>query len=316
MNRMPLLSVAICTYNRCDLLGGAIESICTQPLDPAAYEVIVVDNASTDATLEVVEEMQARFPACTIRYVLETTPGLSFARNSALAEAAAPYIAYVDDDARVAPGYLPGVLALTTQKPLPDCIGGPICPFYTDPKADWFRDRYEARTWGDARRLLRPGESFSGSNMVWRAATLAAVGGFQTRVSMTATAMLFGDETDSFARAWAAGLAGDAVRFLYDPALVVYHWTPAHKMRVAYWLKRAFAGGQSYARLYDDGSLRAKLDVAARGLGLVVAGGARAIWRVPCHPTWQNWAVEEIALACNGLGRLAALFRVPIAVGR
>jgi glycosyltransferase involved in cell wall biosynthesis len=272
-----------------------------------------VDNASTDATREVVAAAQARFPACTVRYVLETTPGLSHARNRALDEGAAPYIAYVDDDARVAPAYLPGVLALTMQEPQPDCVGGPIHPFYTAPKAPWFRDRYEMRFWGDARRLLRPGESFSGSNMVWRKTLLAAVGGFQTRVSMTATAMLFGDETGSFARAWAAN---PATRFVYDPALVVYHWTPGHKMRVAYWLKRAFAGGQSYARLHDDGSLRARLDVAGRGLGLVMLGTLRALARAPRHPAWQNWAVEELSPVCNGLGRLAELLRVPVSVGR
>lgn len=316
MSDLPLVSVAICTYNRCDLLGGAIESVCTQPLDPAAYEVIVVDNASTDETRAVVEAAQARFPACSVRYVLETKPGLSHARNRALAEAAAPYVAYVDDDARVGAAYLPGVLALTQQEPRPDCVGGPILPFYTAPKAAWFRDRYEMRMWGDARRLLRPGESFSGSNMVWRKTLLAEAGGFQTRVSMTATAMLFGDETDAFARVWAIHSTGSPVRLVYDPTVVVYHWTPEHKMRVAYWLKRAFAGGQSYARLHDDGRLRARLAIAVRGIGLVVLGTLRALWRAPRHAAWQNWAVEELPWVCSGLGRLAELLRLPVTVGR
>lgn len=319
----PTVSVVICTYNRCDLLGGAIESVCTQPLDPAAYEVIVADNASTDATRAVVEAAQARFPQCNVRYLLETAPGASHARNAALAQVRAGYVAFLDDDARCAPDYLPRLLAVTSgdnaaqagRPGLLDCLGGPILPFYTTAKPAWFRDAYEERWWGGQARWLRPGEPFSASNMVWRTAVLRALGGFPTNVGPVGKQLLMGEESVIFLR-YAEQVPPERQRVLYLPWLLVYHWSPPRNMAVGYRLKRAFASGQSYARGMDDGSLRARLNIAARGLGLIGLGLLRAVLNAPRHPAWQNWAVEELAWPCDGLGRLAELLRLPVAVGR
>ena len=95
----PLISAVICTYNRADLLAGAIESLLEQTLNPAHREIIVVDNASTDGTRAVVEQ----FAPDGVRYVLETRQGLGYARNRGWQEARGEFVAYIDDDAR-APG--------------------------------------------------------------------------------------------------------------------------------------------------------------------------------------------------------------------
>src|SRR5258706_654344 len=118
------ISAVICTYNRAEYLGRAIESLAHQDLDSAGYEIIVVDNNSTDTTAQLVKNSIEAYPSIQIRYVLETEQGLSAARNRGAHEAAGNYIAYVDDDARAVQGWLSSLLA-SFLKLQAACIGGP-----------------------------------------------------------------------------------------------------------------------------------------------------------------------------------------------
>jgi glycosyltransferase involved in cell wall biosynthesis len=90
----PQISAIICTHNREEYLGAAIDSLLEQ--DFYSYEVIVVDNASSDRTREIVEE---RLSNPRLNYVYEPVTGLSVARNTGAKEARAPILAYLDDDA-------------------------------------------------------------------------------------------------------------------------------------------------------------------------------------------------------------------------
>lgn len=90
----PQISAIICTYNRDSYLGAAIDSLLAQ--DFPNFEVVVVDNASTDRTREIVE---ARLHDDRLRYVYEPVAGLSVARNTGARVAKAPILAYLDDDA-------------------------------------------------------------------------------------------------------------------------------------------------------------------------------------------------------------------------
>src|SRR4028118_720250 len=90
----PLVSAIICTHNREEYLGEAIDSLLRQ--DFYNYEVVVVDNASSDRTRELVEE---RLSSPRLNYVYEPRTGLSVARNTGAKEAQAPILAYLDDDA-------------------------------------------------------------------------------------------------------------------------------------------------------------------------------------------------------------------------
>src|SRR5258708_35944509 len=117
------ISAVICTYNRAEYLGRAIESLAHQDLDSAGYEIIVVDNNSTDNTAQLVKNSIEAYPSVQIRYVLETEQGLSAARNRGAHEAAGNYIAYVDDDARAVQAWLSSLLA-SFLKLQGACIGG------------------------------------------------------------------------------------------------------------------------------------------------------------------------------------------------
>lgn len=92
---MAQISAIICTHNRDNYLGAAIDSLLGQDF-PGSFEVVVVDNASTDCTREVVE---ARSPSPNLKYVYEPVTGLSVARNTGAKAASAEILAYLDDDA-------------------------------------------------------------------------------------------------------------------------------------------------------------------------------------------------------------------------
>ena len=99
---VPDVTVVISTYNRCEQLRCALESLFSQQTDGVSWEAVVVDNNSTDDTAAVVESFTGR-PGPRLSYVFEPRQGLSFGRNAGIYRAAAPLIAFTDDDVRPAP---------------------------------------------------------------------------------------------------------------------------------------------------------------------------------------------------------------------
>ncbi|HEY9873226.1 MAG TPA: glycosyltransferase family A protein, partial [Candidatus Obscuribacterales bacterium] len=100
----PLVSAIICTHNRQQYLGAAIDSLQQQEFPD--YEVVVVDNGSSDRTRDIVAE---RLPQGRLKYVYEPVIGLSVARNTGAKESAGEILAYLDDDAVASSRWL-GVL--------------------------------------------------------------------------------------------------------------------------------------------------------------------------------------------------------------
>ena len=100
------ITVILCTFNGCRSLGKTLNSLAAATLpEGVEWEVLVVDNNSTDQTREVVEDFCRRFPG-RFRYLFEARPGKSFALNSGCREARGDVVAFVDDDVIVAPTWL------------------------------------------------------------------------------------------------------------------------------------------------------------------------------------------------------------------
>ena len=118
------VTVIICTYNRADWLREAIESLGKLETDGFTYEILVVDNASTDHTKDVVTEVAANV-ACSVRYVMESEPGVSFARNRGVEESNSTWIAFFDDDELAEPVWLLELLA-SAEKHQVKCVGGGV----------------------------------------------------------------------------------------------------------------------------------------------------------------------------------------------
>ena len=305
------ISVAICTYNRADLLSGALDSICQQTLAPDRYEILVVDNASTDNTAEVVRTYQEKYPEHQLCRICEARQGTGYARNAVLKEARGDYIAYLDDDARAKSDWLETASRHLAGPMQPQCLGGPIKPFYTNEKPAWFKDQYESRTWGDTDRKLEYNESLSGSNVIWRKEILLLIGGFGETVGPIGEYFSVGEDTMAFRRLWQ--LERDPL-VIYDPALIVFHWVPQFKMKVAYILKRAFLTGQVAIQLDRQPGLYWRIRTWLRSGGAVVVYAARAVVRLPRYRYWQNWIIEECLPIASKIGTCLAICGITLHV--
>ena len=95
------ITVILCTYNRCEELAGALQSIAlSQVASSVTWEVLVVDNNSTDQTRSIVENFCRQYPGH-FRYLFEAQPGKSYALNAGIANASGEVLAFVDDDVTV-----------------------------------------------------------------------------------------------------------------------------------------------------------------------------------------------------------------------
>src|SRR4051794_1841821 len=109
------LTVAICTWNRADLLAKTLGNLCTLDRLPGAdWELVLVDNGSTDSTRQVADRFAGRLP---LRYVVEPLRGLSNARNRAIREARSDLVVWTDDDVLVGPGWLRAYAGAERQHP-------------------------------------------------------------------------------------------------------------------------------------------------------------------------------------------------------
>ena len=131
----PLFSVVICTHNRAGLLSRAIESVCSQSLDPSTYELIIVDNQSTDDTRRVINYYRARY--INVKLIYEARRGLSHARNAGWNAALGDYVIYLDDDAIAAQEWLSTAHRIITTVG-PAVFGGPYYAYYDSDKPPWF----------------------------------------------------------------------------------------------------------------------------------------------------------------------------------
>ncbi len=121
----PTISVLVCTYNRASMLREALESVARQHLiGSATWELLVVDNGSTDNTAEVVAEFSAAYGS-QVRSFYEPRPGVAAARNRAVSEAQGEWVAFLDDDELAEPDWLETLYSFATLHGVP-CIAGAV----------------------------------------------------------------------------------------------------------------------------------------------------------------------------------------------
>jgi glycosyltransferase involved in cell wall biosynthesis len=134
------VTVAICTWNRCDSLRKTLDGFTglRQP-ENVEWELLVINNNCTDITSDVVRRYDQRLP---VREVSEPTPGLSHARNRAVAESSGDYIIFADDDVTVVPGWLTAYAAAFRHHPDAAIFGGPIRPTFDGEPPVWLTRIY------------------------------------------------------------------------------------------------------------------------------------------------------------------------------
>ncbi len=308
-NKNRIISVIICTYNREDLLGQAILSVVNQSLPSDQYEIIIVDNNSTDTTREIAEKFINEFPDRAIRYVFEKTPGLGYARKTGAKEAKGQYVGFLDDDAKADVHYLEKASKAIKDKDVLLSFGGPIHPFYLAPKPDWFKNEYEIRTWGDEVRWLEKGVSLSGSNMFFLKSMYSKISENSEALGMKADQMAFGEDNMLFENL--NKLFPDKNNVLYVPDMIVYHAVPEFKMKIGYMIKRRYTNGCSTCKrnLLDKNTNIPHYFL--KYAYFLFRQLLRFISHVFRYKYWQQWVYEEFGPIAKSLGFLMTLLKVP-----
>ena len=134
------ITVAICTWNRSQLLERTLEEL-TKLVVPSdvEWDLLVVNNNCTDATDDVIARFAGRLP---VRRLFEPTPGLSHARNLAVREAAGDYVLWTDDDVLVGSDWLAAYSRAFARWPVAVVFGGPIEPWFPGPSPSWLQDAW------------------------------------------------------------------------------------------------------------------------------------------------------------------------------
>jgi len=237
------LSVVICSRNRAGLLAQAVATLVHQSFDTRRYEILVVDDSSTDETPELGRHLAKTHPQ--VRYILSDGRGLLHARVTGQSRSRGRYIAYLDDDAQACPDWLSCATRIIEERS-PVCFGGPFFPFYMSKKPRWYRDEYGSMTHGTEARELNNDEYLCGNNIFFETEALRASGGFDVGFCEPEARWTYGDETLPQLR---LQQAYPARKFLYEPALSISHLVRPERLNIVRAARECFAMGQAYVRL-------------------------------------------------------------------
>jgi glycosyltransferase involved in cell wall biosynthesis len=244
-NQSELISVLICTHNRCDVLGNALNSLeKMNPGEHLAREVVVVDNASVDRTREIVEEFAAK-SSKTVRYIHEARLGHSQALNTGIEHCGGSIVAFTDDDAVVSPHWLDQIAA-TFHESDAGIVFGQVDPLWETAPPPWFtrRDygRFALLDYGPQRFVVTDVEHpFYGVNVAVRRDVLNSLGGYRTDIGPRGIQGGIGADTDLFERALASG-----VGIVYDPSILVRHFIPTFRCTKTFHREKIKNCGQQY----------------------------------------------------------------------
>jgi len=242
------ISVILCTFNRCDSLERALDSVSAQVnLQSADWEVVVVDNNSKDGTRTVAEAFCQRYPG-RFRYVFEKEQGKSYALNTGIRESRGKILAFMDDDVIVEPDWLARLVS-----PLDDetwaGVGGRIVPPADFVAPSWLALE-GAHNLGGILALFDKGEEGRelceppfGTNMAFRRDVFTRVGLFRKDLGPCPGSEIRGEDTEFGRRVLKSGS-----RLWYEPSAIVHHGVPVGRLTKRYFLRFQFDQGRASIR--------------------------------------------------------------------
>lgn len=239
-----MLSVIICTYNRARYLYPLLESLAAGC--ETDYEIVLVDNNSSDATRAEVDRFDADHPELQLHYCFEPQQGLSYARNRGIRESKGDILVYVDDDALVNPDYLQTYARFFAENPEALAAGGPILPRYDGcEEPSWMshytRQLVTGKLWlGDREREFPRGAFPGGGNAAYRRAVFEQVGLFNVELGRKGSSLIGAEEKDLFDKMTSRG-----IRFYYLPTAILYHLIPPRKLTQDYFDRLTYGIGVS-----------------------------------------------------------------------
>jgi GT2 family glycosyltransferase len=283
------VSVIICAYTekRLDDLIAAVESVQKQTCPPSEIIVVIDHNPS------LLRQVQEYFSDVVVVENIEVR-GLSGARNSGVAIAKSPLIAFLDDDAIAAPDWLQSLVTAFAD-PQVLGVGGAVIPCWLDKQPSWFPAEFHWVVGCTYRGMPQTGNSVRnpiGTNMAFRRETFDGVGFFLSEFGRVGTYPAGCEETEFCIRArqhWPQG------RFLYKPEACVFHRIPSNRMTWRYFCARCYAEGLSKA-------------FVMRRVGIVDGLASERIYiKTLPRAIWQGFVETFITHDLSGMTRSAAI---------
>lgn len=259
-----MFSIVVATFNRGQSLAATLKSLLAQASDPP-FEIIVVDNNSSDETRSIVHTLRVRAPD-TLRYVFEGKQGLSVARNSGINAARGEIIAFTDDDVIVHPNWLQALVAAYQEYPDAACIGGKILlgplgvlPRWFDPTSEYMLGFLSCFDLGDCVTKLEYPSDVWGANFSLRRDVISSIGLFNPELgavgmdhNLGGEHHLVGEESDLCLRIQRAGRT-----IYYCGHAMVTHLVPRGRITKRFFRERAYWVGRTHGILFPQDSRRA-----------------------------------------------------------
>jgi glycosyltransferase involved in cell wall biosynthesis len=282
-------SIVVCTRNRGELLRSTCQGVLDLAADRKAFELLIVDNGSTDETLSIARSLSAEEPDL-VRLALEPRAGLSRARNTGVAVAQGEILAFLDDDAVPGPDWLISLLAIF-EDPATWAAGGPVEPVYSGDLPSWLGEPFlpYLTVWDKGKEIqdLTYNDYPRGANVAYRRAAFQAYGPFSVQLGRQRRSLRSCEEIEMCLR---LERGGKTVR--YVPEARVRHRVDTSRLTPEWMERRFWAQGFSEALMeYAHAGLRGLAigirrsrryaRVRSRGQGLEAEILGRCHWR--CH---------------------------------
>jgi glucosyl-dolichyl phosphate glucuronosyltransferase len=215
----PEVSIVISTYNRSQMLARAIESVLRQQ-GSVRYEIVIVDNNSTDTTAQVVKQYAEQNSI--VRYVFEAKQGVSHGRNAGIAAARADLIAFTDDDVLVESNWVERIKAVFGAEPDHGFIGGKVLPLWPHDQPAWLNRNHWSPLalldYGKAQTLdAMNRKCLIGANMSGRRSVFEQIGYFKPQFQKTKGSICAVEDREIQERYWKVD-----GRCRFDPSIAVY----------------------------------------------------------------------------------------------
>ncbi|MGE5531471.1 MAG: glycosyltransferase family 2 protein [Bacteroidota bacterium] len=273
MPQQPKVTIVVPTHNRMGPMLEAVRSLLNQ--DYGNFEILIVDNNSSDGTAQQVARLAADEPR--VRYVYESRPGLTKARERGGKDALGELVAYVDDDEIAPPDWLSKLVRLQ-QATGAAGVGGPYEPLWLAPPPSWLLNSSamcETLTFMDFGPDRTRVDWLLGGNALYTRQALEATGYYGGYGFGAGRMRLVGGEDILMGRRMRAA----GYELWYEPTAVVGHQVPPERMRIGYILRRAFWAGYTDVAIGQQWNLSDKSAKALRrgwdavALGLAILPG-------------------------------------------
>jgi glycosyltransferase involved in cell wall biosynthesis len=239
-----ILSIIICSYNRASYISDALTSLYLQSAGLNVFEVIIVDNNSTDNTKDVYAQWRHTNTNGQFTFIGETKQGASFARNTGATIAKGEWVCFMDDDAVATPNYVENILTHIQDKPDAVGFGGRIIPKYIPSEPKWM-SYYVSSLVGNFNYApiacaFENGKYPLESNMIVKKSVYDQIGGFNVNLpGVVGTLRIGGEGKELFYKILALGHI-----IYYDPAICVHHVVEVKKLTSEYMYRVASGIGR------------------------------------------------------------------------